>query len=68
MQYPCRREINCVYSGKKNDCSNTDRSNVRKELRAQYAKNTLQLIASAQVVALEFQTIAKANNYWKNEK
>lgn len=29
---------------------------------------TKDLIASAQVVATEFQTIAKANNYWKDEK
>ncbi|MFV0607149.1 MAG: hexameric tyrosine-coordinated heme protein [Niabella sp.] len=40
----------------------------RKELRPSYAEDTAQLINSAQVVAVEFQTIAKANNYWKNEK
>lgn len=38
---------------------------VRKKLRADYAEDTAQLIASAQVIALEFQTIARANNYWK---
>lgn len=37
----------------------------RKELRPQYATDTAQLIASAHVVALEFQTIAMANNFWK---
>jgi hypothetical protein len=37
----------------------------RKEMRANYAEDTTQLIASAQVIALEFQTIAMANNYWK---
>lgn len=37
---------------------------VRKKLRADYAEDTAQLIASAQVIALEFQTIARANNYW----
>ncbi len=38
---------------------------VRKKLRGAYASDTVQLIASAQVIATEFQTIAAANNYWK---
>ncbi len=38
---------------------------VRKKLRPEYANDTAQLIASAQVIATEFQTIAAANNYWK---
>lgn len=38
---------------------------IRKKLRANYASDTAQLIASAQIIALEFQTIAQANNYWK---
>ena len=38
---------------------------VRKQLRAAYATDTAQLIASAQVIAIEFQTIAQANNFWK---
>ncbi|SDD54602.1 Hexameric tyrosine-coordinated heme protein (HTHP) [Algoriphagus faecimaris] len=38
---------------------------IRKKLRSDYAEDTAQLIASAQVIAIEFQTIAKANNYWK---
>ncbi len=38
---------------------------VRKKLRNDYANDTAQLIASANVIAIEFQTIAKANNYWK---
>ena len=38
---------------------------VRKKLRKDYAEDTAQLIASANVVAIEFQTVAKANNYWK---
>ena len=37
----------------------------RKNLRANYAQDTAQLIASAQIIAVEFQTIALANNYWK---
>lgn len=39
---------------------------VRKSLRADYATDTAQLIASAQVIATEFQTIAIANNFWKS--
>jgi len=38
---------------------------VRKKLRHDYAQDTAQLIASAQVIATEFQTIALANNFWK---
>ena len=38
---------------------------VRKKLRDDYANDSKQLIASANVVALEFQTVAAANNYWK---
>lgn len=38
---------------------------IRKKLRADYASDTQQLIASAEVIALEFQTIAAANNYWR---
>ena len=41
---------------------------IRKKLRPEYAEDTAQLIASSQVVAIEFQTIAIANNYWKDEK
>ena len=40
----------------------------RRKLRPEYSEDTVQLIQSAQVVAIEFQTIAAANNYWKNEK
>lgn len=43
-------------------------ADVRKKLRNDYAQDTAQLIASANVIAIEFQTIARANNYWKNEK
>lgn len=38
---------------------------IRKKLRENYASDTAQLIASANVIAIEFQTIAAANNYWK---
>jgi len=38
---------------------------VRKALRDGYANDTAQLIASAHVIAVEFQTIAMANDYWR---
>lgn len=41
---------------------------VRKAMRPEYATDSAQLIAAAHVVAVEFQTIAAANNYWKHEK
>lgn len=39
---------------------------VRAELRPEYDHNSAQLIAVSQVVATNFQTIAAANNYWRN--
>lgn len=39
----------------------------RKKLRSDYANDTAQLIASANVIAIEFQTVASANNYWKKQ-
>ena len=33
--------------------------------RKDYAANASSLIAAGQVVAIEFQTIAAANNYWR---
>lgn len=36
-----------------------------KEGRVEYAKSPDSLTAAAQVVAIEFQTIAAANNYWR---
>lgn len=41
---------------------------IRKKLRPAYASDTAQLIASAEVIALEFQTIARANKYWRDGK
>lgn len=38
---------------------------VREKLRDNYAQDTAQLISSAKIVAIEFQTIAQANNYWR---
>jgi hypothetical protein len=39
---------------------------VLKAGRPVYAMNPDSLIAASQVVAIEFQTIAAANNYWRN--
>ncbi len=36
------------------------------EGRAEYAKDPESLIAGSQVVAIHFQTIAAANNYWRD--
>ncbi len=38
---------------------------IKKKLRPIYGEDPASLIASAQVVAIEFQTIAAANNYCK---
>ncbi|NLA78887.1 MAG: peroxidase [Erysipelothrix sp.] len=38
---------------------------VRDKLRADYAHNADSLTLASQVVAIHFQTVAAANNYWK---
>lgn len=38
---------------------------VREKLRPVYADDASMLIAIGQTVALEFATVAKANNYWR---
>lgn len=38
---------------------------VREKLRPLYAEDPAMLIAIGQTVAIEFATIAAANNYWK---
>ena len=38
---------------------------VRNKLRPVYAEDANALIASSQVVAINFQTIAAANGYWR---
>ena len=35
------------------------------QLRPQYANDPTALTAASQVIAINFQTIAAANNYWK---
>jgi hypothetical protein len=37
---------------------------VRKKIRPIYEDNADNLIASSQVIAINFQTVAAANNYW----
>jgi hypothetical protein len=37
----------------------------RQQLRAAYDSDAMMLIAVSQVVAIEFATIAAANNYWR---
>jgi hypothetical protein len=41
---------------------------VLKKLRPAYAHDPDSLIAASQVVAIHFQTIAAANNYWRDKK
>lgn len=38
---------------------------IRKKLRSKYAKDAESLTFASQVIAIHFQTVAAANNYWK---
>lgn len=38
---------------------------VRSHLRAAYEQDSAQLMAASHVIAVHFQTVAAANNYWK---
>ncbi len=38
---------------------------VLKELRSDYANNADSLTAASQVIAVNFQTVSAANNYWR---
>ena len=40
--------------------------NVLKELRADYAHSADSLTAASQVIAINFQTLAAANGYWRH--
>lgn len=40
----------------------------RDRLRPQYAEDAAALIASSQVVAINFQTIVAANDYWRGAR
>ncbi len=39
---------------------------IRNKLRPDYGENADSLIASSQVIAINFQTVAAANNYWRS--
>ncbi|MFA5535953.1 MAG: hexameric tyrosine-coordinated heme protein [Bacillota bacterium] len=39
---------------------------IRNQLRPKYSRNADSLIAASQVIALNFQTVAAANNYWRS--
>lgn len=39
---------------------------VLKKLRVEYANSADSLTAASQVVAINFQTVAAANNYWRD--
>ncbi len=39
---------------------------IREKLRPEYAENFEALIASSQIVATHFATVAAANGYWKD--
>ncbi len=39
---------------------------VKKKLRAEYAENANSLTFASQVIAINFQTVAAANNYWRD--
>jgi hypothetical protein len=39
---------------------------VRNKLRPDYGDNADSLIASSQVIAINFQTVSAANNYWRD--
>ncbi len=38
---------------------------IRKRLRPKYSKNADSLISATQVIAINYQTVAAANNYWR---
>jgi hypothetical protein len=38
---------------------------VRSHLRAAYEQDSAQLMAASHVIAVHFQTVAAANNYWR---
>lgn len=40
-------------------------ADIRSHLRTAYDHDSAQLIAASQVIALHFQTVAAANNYWR---
>lgn len=43
-------------------------AHIRKNLRTEYEQNAELLISLSSVVAINFQTVAAANNYWKKQE
>ncbi len=43
-------------------------ADVRSGLRPDYAEDSSKLMEAGQIVAIEFATIAAANNYWRSEQ
>lgn len=41
---------------------------IRKKLRPKYSRNADSLISASQVIAIHFQTVAAANDYWQSSK
>lgn len=41
---------------------------IRKKLRPKYSRNANSLINASQVIAIHYQTVAEANNYWQSSK
>lgn len=39
---------------------------IRKKIRPKYSKNPNNLIAASEVIAIHYQTVAAANDYWKS--
>lgn len=58
------RELAIMLARKTIAAMQTD-AEVRKELRPSYAMNADSLTAAGHVVAIEFATVAAANNYWR---
>lgn len=40
--------------------------NIRKRIRPIYSRDADSLIAASHVISVHYQTVAAANNYWKN--
>lgn len=41
---------------------------IRKKLRPKYSNNADSLTSASQVIAIHYQTVAAANNYWKSKR
>lgn len=39
---------------------------IRRKLRPKYSRNATDLISASEVIAINFQTVAAANNYWND--